>query len=500
MKLVSVVADLAYTLQQGELQTEITSIAFDSREVTAGGLFVAISGFQVDGHAYIQQAIGRGASAVVVEQESVAPEGIAVLKVADSRDALARMSATFYGNPTETMNLIGVTGTNGKTTITYFIQSILKAADRSVGLIGTIGSFIGDEAVQSRNTTPESLHLQQLFFQMRESDIRDCVMEVSSHALSLKRTAYCRFRTGIFTNLTPDHLELHHSMESYFEVKAQLFDRTTAANIVNGDDEYGRRLIERLRGRAPRLIRYGIRSENEVYATEIRCREDGTSFIAHTPVGRFAVDLHFPGMIYVYNALAAIAFGLSEGIDLSAIRRGLEAVKGIRGRMETVYANGDYRVIVDFAHTEDGLEKLLLTLLPFVKGRIILVFGVYGAEGEHGERKRLAMGRVAGTFADLSVVTSDNPKQQNPARLLLEIERGVQEAGGVYRSFLDRKEAIHYALNECRKGDIVVIAGKGHETTQILGNAEIPFNEREIVNAYMAEQEHSGLELSAFSE
>ncbi|XID91489.1 UDP-N-acetylmuramoyl-L-alanyl-D-glutamate--2,6-diaminopimelate ligase [Paenibacillaceae bacterium WGS1546] len=490
MKLSSVVAELEFTLLQGDMQVEITSIAFDSREVADGGIFVAIAGFKLDGHAYIRQAIERGAAAVVVESDVSVKDGITVLKVANSRDALARMSATFYDNPTAAMNLIGVTGTNGKTSITYFIRSILQAADESVGLIGSTGSFIGDAAVNTRNTTPESLHLQQLFFKMREEGIRNCVMEVSSHALSLKRTAYCRFRCGIFTNLTPDHLELHQSMESYFEVKAELFDMTEVANIVNGDDDYGRLLLERLQVRPTRLISYGIRHWNDVYATRMDYRENGTRFLAHTPAGVFPVEVHFPGMIYVYNALAAIAFGISQGIDVRAIRRGLDNVKSIRGRMETVYENGDSKVIVDFAHTEDGLEKLLLTLRPFVRGRIILVFGVYGAEGMHGERKRVAMGKAAGTYADLSVVTSDNPKHQNPADIIHEIERGVQEAGGAYRSFIDRKEAIHYALGRCTKGDIVVIAGKGHETTQILGATEIPFDEREIVHAYMAAKDH----------
>lgn len=495
MWLSSIVDGLEYLHLQGDLQVEITAVAFDSREVTEGGIFVAIAGFQTDGHAYIRQAIERGAAAVVVEKEVEADAAVTVLMVKDSRDALARISAAFYGDATADINLVGVTGTNGKTSITYFIQSILGQAGRSVGIIGTMGSLINGEAVKTSNTTPESLHLQQLFAKMREAGVDDCVMEVSSHALCLKRTAYSRFRTGIFTNLTPDHLELHQSMENYFEAKSKLFDMTTDNNIINGDDPYGQLLLTRLQGCSTRLISYGIHNLNDVYATQISYLEEGTSFKAHTPAGDITIRIHLPGMIYVYNALAAIAFGISQGISLSEIQHGLNNVTGIRGRLETVYQDSDKKVMIDFAHTEDGLEQVLKTLRSFVSGRIILVFGVYGAEGVHGERKRREMGKVAGTYADLSIVTSDNPKYQNPVRIIYEIVRGVKQAGGAYHSFVDRMEAIHFALTQCRKDDVVLITGKGHETTQILGSTEAPFNEREIVNAFLSSGNSAGAEM-----
>ncbi|MFF2089805.1 UDP-N-acetylmuramoyl-L-alanyl-D-glutamate--2,6-diaminopimelate ligase [Paenibacillus sp. NPDC058174] len=497
MLLSSITACLEHTLLQGDPQIEIAAIAFDSREVKQGSLFVAISGFETDGHKYIEQAIECGAVAVVVEKKADVRAGIPVLMVQDARDALAKLSAAFYGNPTAAMNLIGVTGTNGKTSITYLIQAILEQAGRSVGLIGTMGSQIKGIAVQTRNTTPESLHLQQLFATMRESRVEDCVMEVSSHALHLKRTAYSQFKTGIFTNLTPDHLELHQSMENYFETKAQLFDQATEWNIINADDPYGQLLIKRLNDRNSKtpVLSYGIHSECDIYATQIQCFENGSAFTAHTPAGEIAIQIHFPGMIYVYNALAAIAYGVSQGISLSTIQLGLQHLTGIRGRMETVYEDAANKVIVDFAHTEDGLEQVLTTIRSFASGRIILVFGVYGADGIHGERKRRAMGQVAGTYADLSVVTSDNPKRQNPVRLIHEITRGVKQAGGSYHSFVDRKEAIHYALSKCLPGDIVLITGKGHETTQLLGNTQAPFNEKEIVNSFMAARSLAGAEV-----
>ncbi len=294
MWLSSIVAGLKFNQLQGSLQVEVSSIAFDSREVTKGSIFVAIAGFETDGHHYIRQAIERGAVAVVLEKEAEVKDGVAVLMVQDSRDALAQISAAFYGDPTADMNLTGITGTNGKTSITFMIQSILEQDGRSVGLIGTMGSMIKGNALQTRNTTPESLHLQRLFLQMRDEGVDDCVMEVSSHALSLKRTAYCRFRTGIFTNLTPDHLELHQSMESYFEAKSQLFEMTSEANIINADDKYGQVLLRRLGSRTAKLISYGIHNASDVYATQIRTLEGGTTFMAHTPAGRSPSGFIFP--------------------------------------------------------------------------------------------------------------------------------------------------------------------------------------------------------------
>ncbi|RXZ81694.1 UDP-N-acetylmuramoyl-L-alanyl-D-glutamate--2,6-diaminopimelate ligase [Paenibacillaceae bacterium] len=487
MWLSSIAEHLELLNTQGNLHLEVKTIVFDSREATAGSLFVAIPGFETDGHRYIDQAIQRGAVAIVVEQDLLnVPAGITVMKVTDSRDALARLSAAFYGDPTEGMNLIGVTGTNGKTSITYFIHSILKAAGRPAGLIGSMGALIDDKQVESRHTTPESVHLQCLFQAMRAEGINHCVMEVSSHALSLKRTAYSRFKTGIFTNLTPDHLELHQSMENYFAAKSQLFDITEETNIINADDHYGQLLISKLQGRPAKLISYGIYNDSDVYATDIQYFEHETYFTVHTPAGSIPIRVRMPGMIYVYNALAAIACAVNCGVSLNAIQAGLHNVMGVRGRMETVYQDKDNKVIVDFAHTEDGLEKTLKTIRLFTQARIILVFGVYGAEGEPGQRKRQAMGKVAGTYADLSFVTSDNPKNNDSMHIIQEIVEGIRQTVGEYRSHVDRKEAIHCALSECRTGDIVLIAGKGHETAQLIGDTALPFNEKDIVNEFMA--------------
>ncbi|WP_054956251.1 UDP-N-acetylmuramoyl-L-alanyl-D-glutamate--2,6-diaminopimelate ligase [Paenibacillus dakarensis] len=488
MLLSSIVKNLGFELVQGDLNIEVKAVAFDSREVVPHSVFVAVSGFTVDGHNFIPKAIAQGAAVIVVEKDVEVTEEVTVLKVKDTRDALALLSSNFYGTPTDKMNMIGITGTNGKTSISYFMKSILEHARKNVGIIGTIGTMIGGELKKNKNTTPESLYLQEIFAEMVKSNVSDCVMEVSSHALSLKRVAYSRFNTGIFTNLTPDHLELHKNMEEYFEAKAMLFDLTTDYNIINADDPYGRRLIDKVQHYETKLITYGIDNKADVYATDIRYSIDSTIFVAHTPAGHIEIKVNLPGKIYVLNSLASIACAYSSGIDLEIIKDGIQAVEGIKGRMEVVYKDDDSLVIVDFAHTEDSLEKALTILRPYAKGRIILVFGVYAAAGKLGHDKRSSMGKVAAQHADFSVVTSDNPKDQDPDAIIADIIASMEEAGGTYKAIVDRKEAIEYALSISRKDDIVLITGKGHETSQVIGKTEIPFNEAEIVNDFKKRQ------------
>ena len=488
MLLLSVLEDLEYELVKGDLHIQVDGIAFDSREVIPNSVFVAVSGFTVDGHDFISRAVELGAKAVIVEKDVKIDEAVTVIKVADTRDALARTASNFYGRPTNRLNMIGITGTNGKTSISYFVKSILEAAGQSVGVIGTIGAEYGGQLKKTKNTTPESLYLQQIFSDMADSGVQNCVMEVSSHALSLKRVAYSRFHTGIFTNLTPDHLELHRSMEEYFEAKAMLFDLTSGCNIINADDPYGRRLINKVKGYDARLITYGIDHPADVYASDLRYAVDSTVFTANTPSGSIEVKVNLPGSIYVLNSLAAIAWAYGSGIDLETAKTGIQAVQGIKGRMEVVYKDEDSLVIVDFAHTEDSLEKVLTALRPYAKNRIILVFGVYAAPGELGLDKRRSMGKVAARLADLSIVTSDNPKDQDPDAIITDIVAAMEEEGGSYKPIVDRKEAIEYALSVSAKDDIVLITGKGHETSQIIGTTEIPFNESEIVNEFKKRQ------------
>ncbi|WP_262676210.1 UDP-N-acetylmuramoyl-L-alanyl-D-glutamate--2,6-diaminopimelate ligase [Paenibacillus sp. J5C2022] len=491
MLLTSMLTELNYTVLQGDADIDISSIAFDSREVEKNGLFVAINGFKVDGHQFIAKAVELGAVAVLVEKDIQVEGPVTVLKVDDTREAMAMAAASFYGHPTNSLDLIGITGTNGKTSTTYFVKSILEAAGRTVGVIGTIGAMIGTQTLKTKSTTPttpESLHLQHMFADMAGSGVDYCVMEVSSHALSLKRAAASRFSAGIFTNLTPDHLELHRTMEEYFEAKASLFDLTSRFNVINSDDLFGRRLIERLRDRDVKLVTYGIDQKSDIMASDIRYYEDYTTYAVHTPTGSIAIRVNLPGSIYVYNSLAAVAWAYSHGIAVDHIAAGIRAVESIRGRLEVVYRDEERKIIVDFAHTEDSLEKALSTLRPYTKGRLILVFGVYAAPGHEGSGKRQAMAKVAADYSDIAVVTSDNPKDQDPDAIIAEVSAAVEAAGGAYYGIVDRREAIQHAIAISRKDDVILIAGKGHETTQVIGKTEVPFNEAEIVNEIMSER------------
>lgn len=488
MRLLSVLQDLEYELIQGDLHIEISAVSFDSREVVQNGLFVAVSGFTVDGHDFIPKAVSQGASVIIVEKEVPVNDSVTVLKVRDTRDALARVASNFYERPTEKLNMIGITGTNGKTSISYFVKSILEHAGHNVGVIGTIGTVFNGKHRKNKNTTPESLHLQQVFAEMADSGVESCVMEVSSHALSLKRVAYSVFHSGIFTNLTPDHLELHKNMEEYFAAKSMLFELTSDYNIINADDPYGRRLIDKVKHYPAKLVTYGIGGDTDVTAENIRYFIDHTVFTARTPAGSIEIKVNLPGDIYVQNSLAAIAWAYCSGLPLEAIKDGIQGVESIKGRMEVVYRDSRNLVIVDFAHTEDSLEKVLTMLKPYAKGRIILVFGVYAAPGKQGLPKRKAMGQVAAKHADLAIVTSDNPKDQDPDAIISDIVAAIGEAGGTYKAIVDRKEAIEYALTTAEQDDIVLITGKGHETSQVIGKTEIPFNEAQIVVEFKKRQ------------
>lgn len=491
MLLTSIVKDLDFITIQGDLNIEVSSIAFDSREIVKDSVFVAISGFTIDGHRFVDKAIELGANTIIVEKDVIVPDHVTVLRVADSRNALARVSANFYHNPTDQLNLIGITGTNGKTSTTYFIQSIFEQAHKSIGIIGTIGTVINQQVIKNKNTTPESLHLQQTFAKMIDAHMEHCIMEVSSHALSLQRVAYCRFNTSIFTNLTPDHLELHHNMEEYYQAKAQLFELTKDNSVVNIDDEYGRKLIENLSNNSTtQLITYGIDHKADIYASDIEYSAESTTYVVHTPAGSVRITVNIPGLIYVYNSLAAIACAHCYRVSLEHIQLGISQVQGIKGRLEVVYKDNDYKVVVDFAHTEDGLEQTLSILRPFAKGRILLVFGVYASDGQEGREKRRAMGKVAAKFADVAIVTSDNPKDQDPDLIISEIVEAIQEEAGTYHAFVDRREAIQYAIRISKKDDIILVAGKGHETSQIIGKTEIPFNESEIILESLRIEKH----------
>lgn len=481
MLLKAIVEQVDLSILQGDLNKHISSLSYDSRHVKSDGLFVAISGFYVDGHDYINSAIKHGAVAIIVEKDIKVDENITILKVSNSRDALAKLSANFFSNPSASLDLIGITGTNGKTSITYFLKSIFEQAQTETAIIGTNGTFIKDQLIETANTTPESLDLQALLSKIRDSYLKKCLIEVSSHALHLDRVAHVNFNTAVFTNLTPDHLELHSNMDDYFHAKTKLFDKTHHANVINVDDPYGRKLIDMHQDSNVKTITYGIHNQADIYATNIEYAFEKTTFNVNTPIGNKKVTVHLPGEIYVYNSLAAIATAYGQAIPLETIVKGINKLTSIDGRFEIVYQKGDFKIIIDFAHTEDALKKTLNTVRPYVKGKIILVFGVYADGSDSGKNKRFSMGKVAAEYSDLAIVTLDNPKNNDQDSIIHDIVQAITLNNGHYTTILNREKAILYAIKVSNDNDVIVIAGKGHETTQIIGNENIPFNETEIV-------------------
>ncbi|MCM3739383.1 UDP-N-acetylmuramoyl-L-alanyl-D-glutamate--2,6-diaminopimelate ligase [Oceanobacillus luteolus] len=485
MRLSNILKDMEYDLVQGTLDQDISEIIFDSRIKQTNSLFICISGFTLDGHDKAEEAIQNGAVAVLVEKDIHVPNGVTVIKVENTRNAMAKVASNFNDNPSDDINVIGITGTNGKTSITHFLKSILNEANHKTGVIGTLGTVIDDELIPTNNTTPESVDLQKFLKDMAITDHDYCLIEVSSHSLQLKRVAHTKFSTGIFTNLSPDHLELHKTMDEYFEAKAQLFTMTEKANIINADDIYGQRLIEQLRDSNVKTLTYGIHEKADFYASDIEYSLEGTSYTLHTPFETAKINIHLPGEIYVSNSLAAIAAAYSNGIAIEAIQTGLANVSNIDGRFETVYSSGNFNVIVDFAHTEDALQKTISILKPFVKGNIILVFGVYADMSENGRDKRYGMGRVAAEYADFSIVTLDNPKNHDIETIMKETTDAIERNKGKFIEIRDREKAIQYAIEISEQDDCILLAGKGHETTQVIGDEEIYFSEKEIVQKAM---------------
>lgn len=481
MNLKDITRDYKFSLTKGNLDINITGIEHDSRKIQKGNLFIAEKGFTVDGHDYIHKAIENGAVAVVIEKEVSIEEKITVIKVEDSIDALARFSGVFHGKPWEKLEMIGITGTNGKTSITYFIKSILEESTKKVGIIGTIGAIVGNENVKLNNTTPNSLIIHDLIKKMADIQSDACIMEVSSHALELKRVEYMDFNIGLFTNLTKDHLDYHETMEKYFNSKLKLFYKTNKFNIINIDDNYGKRIVEIVGERVP-LLTYGIKDKADIFATNIEFTLSKVSFTLNTPKESIDILLHVPGEFSVYNALAAASCAYAYGISLDTIKKGLEAVEGIKGRFEVVPTNTPYTVIIDFAHTADGLDKVLTVIDQFAEGRKIVVFG---AGGNRDKTKRPEMGETVGRHADLSIVTSDNPRFEDPEMIIEDVLVGTKKSKGKYVKIVDRIEAIKYALDNAMPKDIILLAGKGHETYTIIGGKTIPCDERQIVLDYL---------------
>ena len=477
MKLAKLIEGLEYEVLKGNLDVSINSINYDSRKVKDGDMFVCIKGFKSDGHNFIDAAINNGAKVIVCEDEADVKDGITLIKFKDTRKALAKIGAKYYDNPCDKLNIIGVTGTNGKTTTAFMIKNILESCNEKVGLIGTIANYIGDEKLETERTTPESLELQELFRNMVDKDVKYCVMEVSSHSLELDRVYGVDFEVGIFTNLTRDHLDFHKTFENYYKAKYKLFPRSKTS-IVNIDDKYGVRITEDLqKENITNFITYGIRNKADIMAKNEKLENMDILFDLVTKDKTERVLLPIPGEYNIYNALGAISACKVLGISLEDIKEGLKHVV-VPGRCERA-ARGHklpYEIIIDYAHTPDGLENILKTAREFTRGRLISVFG---CGGYRDKVKRPQMGKIGTDLSDVAVITSDNPRSEEPNSIIDDIIAGIEKDN--YIRITNRHEGIEKAMEIAEDGDVIVIAGKGHETYQILNTGTIHFDEREVI-------------------
>ncbi len=454
-------------------QAEITAVDYDSRKVGRGSLFCCLVGEKTDGHNFASMAVEKGASALICQRPL--PLNVPQLIVPDGREAMARAAACFYGHPERELTMLAVTGTNGKTSVTYMVKSVAETAGKKVGLIGTIQNLIGEEKVYTERTTPESVDLFALLRRMADKGVELVVMEVSSHALAQQRVAGIPFKAGLFTNLTQDHLDYHKTFENYRAAKKKLFAQCGIA-ILNGDDETAAYMKE---GLSIPVWTMGIHHPGEFYARGIEITTQGASFHLFTPQGNGRISLHISGLFSVYNAMGTAALCTAAGVPFSCIVKGLEGLRGVAGRLECV-DTGDrpFSVYVDYAHTPDALQNVLETARGFTRRRLISVFGC-GGDRDHG--KRPIMGEIGGRYSDHVILTSDNPRTEDPMDILKAVEEGVKRTATPYIVTENRREAIREALEEAGDGDVIVIAGKGHESYQEINGVRHHFDDKEIV-------------------
>lgn len=476
MRLGKLLEGIEVVAQSVPPDTEITCLCEDSRTAERGSLFAAVAGTDCDGIAFAKQAVERGAVCVLCRE---APEGLPCVQVRDVRSALAKLACTFYDQPARKLTVLGVTGTNGKTTVTYLLRHILQATDRKTGLIGTVQNLVGSHALPAHRTTPSAPQLQSLLHQMLQEGCTHAVMEVSSHALTQSRVEGIEFACGIFTNLTEDHLDYHGTMERYGAAKAKLFHQSRAA-VCNGDDPWTERLLTEV---SCPSVRYGINRPADLWAEDIVLRATGVDFSVCTERERAPVHLGVAGRFSVYNALAAIAACGQLGISATDCAAALQSFSGVKGRMETVPTpHKPYTILIDYAHTPDALKNVLQTVRGFAEHRILVVFG---CGGDREREKRPLMGRIAAELADYVVVTNDNPRFEEPMAIIRDIVSGMAGAEGRYEIEPDRRAAIALAMDRAGEGDILVLCGKGHEVYQEIGGKMLPLDEREIVRSLL---------------
>ena len=461
-------------------ELEISAVHYDSRKVTEGSLFVAVTGFASDGNRFIPMALSKGAVAVVTAKKP--EEEISYILVESDRMALALLGCNFYGHPAKSMTMIGVTGTNGKTSTTLLLKQVLEQVlGAKVGLIGTMANMVGEEEIPTERTTPESFDLQALFGRMRDAGCSHVVMEVSSHAVTLERIGGTHFDIAAFTNLTEDHLDFHKTMDAYCDAKAELFRRCDKA-VINADDSYADRISA---AAACPVLTTSVASEEGLYAKDLELLSEGISFTAVCGEETADVHLPIPGKFTVYNALTVMGIAKQLGISLADCAAALKTVHGVKGRVEVVPTPGQpYSVLIDYAHTPDGLENVLSSVKDFCKGRLI---GVFGCGGDRDPIKRPIMGRIGVQLSDIAVITSDNPRTEDPMAIIEDILKGVKQEYGEYIVIEDRRAAIRYAMDIAKKDDIIVLAGKGHETYQEIHGKKYHLDEREEVAAHLQE-------------
>ena len=460
----------------------VIDVTHDSRQARDGVLFVAIKGHTMDGHRFVTDVMRRGAAGIISEYDPPADFAGAWLKVKDAREALAKAAAVINGNPSHELDLVGVTGTNGKTTTTYLCFALAEAAGVKPAMLTTVEYRIGETSEPAVRTTPEASDTNRFLRRAVDSGCRMAVMEASSQAIDLHRCDWLRFKVAVFANLTRDHLDYHHTMENYFDAKKRLFDgrlgERPASSVINIDDEWGVKLVDGLRAAGQRVVTFSQNSDADLAARDISVSLiKGTSFHLTTPAGEREVTSPLVGRPHVYNMLAATATALELGYELDAIVNGLSKCVGAPGRFERVQHDGDFAVVVDYAHTDDALLNTLQTARDLTSGSIITVFG---CGGDRDKTKRVPMGRVAGENSDVVFITSDNPRTEDPVKIISEIEVGVKESGTEYFAISDRREAINRAIAIAKPTDVVIIAGKGHETYQIIGNDKFHFDDREV--------------------
>jgi len=498
-KLSAILRGLPGAKASGDTGLVVTGVSCNTAALRQGNIFVAIPGYKRDGNDFIPAAVKNGASAIVtsVPGAKAVPSGVPLVIVDDSRHALAVLSSAFFNEPSLKLDITGITGTNGKTTVSYLIEAILRQNRKRVAVLGTIGYRIGSKTIPADNTTPQSSDLQSMLYQAVKEKIDSVVMEVSSHALAQERVGCIEFDAAVFTNLTRDHLDFHKDMDDYLNAKARLFEglgknqrkKGPKIAVINADDPYSGRILERTPVKA---VTYGINSNADIGASEVNMDVHGVSFVLEDRINCKKERLFFQlsGMHNVSNVLAATAYAIARGIALGTVRKGIEKVKSVPGRFEVINGNRPFTVIVDYAHTDDSLRRTIIACRELAPRRIITVFG---CGGDRDRGKRPLMGQAAVTLSDYSIITSDNPRSEDPEKISLDVETGIKKLGmDNYEVMNDREKAIARAVNMASRGDIVLIAGKGHEEYQITGNKKEHFSDRETAEKYLERIKKNG--------